>query len=339
MAEPLVSVIIVNYNGLQHLKECFESLKKTKYKNFETIFVDNGSTDQSVEFVEKNFKWVKIVKLDKNLGFAGGANVGVKHARGKYLAFLNTDVKLHPSWLMNMVKIMEKDPKIGVCTSKILLYKNPKFLNAAGLDIDIYGFILCRGLTARGYYEADKNQYKAGEVFSAHGASMLIRSDVLRKVGNFNPEYYMHYEDVDVCWRAKLAGYKVVYVPTSVVLHKIRGSTSHFSLNWKYYFERNRLRMLLQNYELLTLLKILPFYIFLKSSEMIFYTIFRKPKFSFQIATALFDCLMNLPKIIRERKFVQQKIRKIKDKELMKYMKPYSIELLLFLRGYWKAIL
>jgi hypothetical protein len=96
--------------------------------------------------------------------------------------------------------------------------------------------------------------------------------------------------------------------------------------------------MLLQNYELAMLLKILPFYIFLKFGEIIFYMIFHKPKLSLLIATALFDCLTNIPKISRERKFVQQQIRKIKDKELMKYMKPYSIELSLFLKGYWKAI-
>ncbi|MEM5882886.1 MAG: glycosyltransferase [Candidatus Aenigmatarchaeota archaeon] len=338
MKEPFVSVIIINYNGMKHLDECLSTLKKTEYENFETILVDNNSSDGSVEFVKKKFKWVKVIKLEKNFGVALASNVGIENAKGKYLAFLNNDVSLHPLWLKEMVKVMEKNSEIGACTSKLLLYSNPKFLNAAGIDIDIYGFPACRGLKCRGYYETDNNQYKFGEVFSGHGASMLIRKDILEKVGNFNPDYGMHYEDIDLCWRIRLGGYRVFYVPSSIVLHKIGGSTSFFSTERKFFLERNRLRTLLQNYELTTLIRILPIYTLLKFFEMCFYIIFGKPRLSFAIIKSFLYCLLNLPKISKDRKFIQRKVRKIKDKHLMKYMKPYSIELSLFLEGFWKAI-
>ncbi|MEM7825409.1 MAG: glycosyltransferase family 2 protein [Candidatus Aenigmatarchaeota archaeon] len=338
MKEPLVSVIIINYNGLKHLNECLSTLKKTKYKNFETILIDNNSSDGSVEFVEKKFKWVKVIKLKENFGVAFASNIGIENAKGKYVVFLNNDISLDPLWLKEMVKVIEKNPEIGACTSKLLLYSNPKLLNAAGIDVDFYGFPACRGLKHRGCYETDKNQYKIGEVFSGHGASMLIRKDVLEKIGKFNSDYGMHYEDIDVCWKIRLAGYKILYVPSSVVLHKIRGSSSFFSIEGKFFLERNRLRTLLQNYELTTLIRILPFYVFLKSLEVWFYIFFGKPRFSLQIVKSFLYCLINVPKISKDRKFVQRKVRKIKDKHLMKHMKPYSIELSLFLEGAWKAI-
>lgn len=342
MRTPLVSVIVLNYNGKKHLETCLSSIKKTKYSNFETILVDNGSSDGSVDFVRRRFKWVKVVVNEENLGFTEGNNIGYENSSGKYVVLLNNDTAVDPMWLSEMVKVLEKDKKIGACACKVKLFSKRSLFNSAGIELDIYGFASSRGLPSRNNYEEDVGQYdKVEEVFSAYGAAMMIRRSAIEEVGLFNPDYKMWFEEIDFCWRLRLAGYKIFYTPKAVVYHKLFSTrkTAIFSKKQKFFLERNRLRTMVQNYSLEMLIKILPFYMLLKLSELSLYLIFRKSGDAKAMIAAFFSNLGKLSCIAIERNHVQNKIRKVSDTEVMKHMKRTSLEFSMFLKGHGRNVL
>ena len=336
--KPLVSIVIVNHNGKHHLNTCLTSIKKTKFPSFETILVDNKSTDGSVEYVKKKFKWVKVIE-NESIIYPEGNNIGVKNSRGKYIVFLNNDTEVDKYWLKELVDVIEKHPDVAACTCKVKLFSNKSLLNSAGMECDIYGFSFSRGLICRGNLEKDKGQYdNIEEVFAAYSAAMTIRKNVFEKIDGFNTDFGFHYEEIDLSWRVRLAGYNILYVPKAVVYHKMGGAKTIYTAKTKYFIEKNRLRTMLQNYSLSMLLKILPFYSILKLSEFLLYILFRKLNYSLELATGIFNNIKKLPRILIDRKNVQ-KIRKVRDNEIVKYMKKYSVELSMFSDGYGKEIL
>ena len=213
--KPFCSVLVLNFNGLEHLEECFGSLSKLDYpkSRYEVIMVDNGSADGSVAFVRKCFPRVKVLKLDRNYGFAEGNNRGLRAAKGEYIVFLNNDTKVRPHWLSGIVDVANISEDVGICGSKIFDQK----LNA----------VMGEGrLNVLGVPEIISRHAKATECFFVSGASMLVKRKVLKRLGQcFDSEFFAYFEDVDLCWRAKLAGYKVMYAPASEVVHK-GGATS-----------------------------------------------------------------------------------------------------------------
>lgn len=211
-----ISVIIVNWNGIQHLKECFESLSKQTIKDYEIILVDNGSTDGSVNFVEREFPHVKIITLNKNYGFCKGNNIGLQHSRGGYIALLNNDTKVESSWLEELMKGMEQDPQIGICASCMVNYYKPDILDTAGDGYDICGIGFKIG-NERNILEYQKKR----EVFGACAGAALYRRSMIEQIGFFDERYFAVGEDIDLSFRAKLAGYKCEYVPTAIVYHKV----------------------------------------------------------------------------------------------------------------------
>ena len=217
-AKPLVSIVIVNFNGGEMLIQCLKSVFNSKYEPIEVILVDNKSTDGSVAIAEKLFSEkpnFKVVKLPRNVGFAQGNNVGIRYCKGKYIVFLNNDTVVDPLWLDKLVEVMEKDESVGVAQSKLLQLNNTPLFDSTGDFIDSY----CLSFR-RGYGEEDHGQYdRIEEVFSARGAAMIVRAYVLREVGAFDPDLFGSCEDIDLCWRVRLRGYKVLYVPQSIVYH------------------------------------------------------------------------------------------------------------------------
>ena len=208
-------MLVLNFNGLEHLEECFDSIAGLDYpKNrFETIMVDNGSADESVAFVRKRFPWVRIVKLDRNYGFAEGNNLGVHAAKGEYVVFLNNDTKVARGWLSGLVDAACTSESVGICGSKLFDQKMNKFIGEGRLSIF-------------GVPDITSRHSKTSECFFVSGASMLVKRKVIRHLGQcFDPEFFAYFEDVDLCWRAKLAGYKVVYAPASELVHR-GGATS-----------------------------------------------------------------------------------------------------------------
>lgn len=257
MNEPLVSVVVLNYNGLNDLKECLDSLYNLIYKNIELILVDNNSQDESVEFVKKNYNKVKIIQLDKNYGFAQGNNLGIAHTSGKYIVLLNMDTIVDRNWLFELVKVAEQSKNIGIVGSKIYYYYNRKIIDFAGSSCNKYGNARHIGIMS----EDNKLLNTQMKTFYVCGASLLFKRELYNRIKLFDPTYFAYFEDVDLCWRAWISGYDVIYAPKSFLYHKIAGVISNL---WRrvYLTERNKLRTLLKNYEIKSLVKILPRYFY-----------------------------------------------------------------------------
>lgn len=216
-----VAVLILTYNSASFLEDCLNSLEGQTFKNFETLVIDNGSTDGSPEVAER-FPWVKILRNRGNLGFARGMNVGLRECLHdfEYLVLLNPDARVDSRWLSELVRVMEADNEIGVCTSLVFSYDGREVAHAGGCVLNLLLGIM-GGYRPNEKQLLDKKVYK---VFYASGSSIIIRSKLLREVGLFDPMYFGYYEDVDLCWRSWLRGYKVVCNPKSIAFHYESGS-------------------------------------------------------------------------------------------------------------------
>ncbi len=238
---PTVSVIIPNWNGAHLLPACLASLRRQTYPPLEVLVVDGASTDDSVAIARAAYPGVRVLALPRNRGFAGNVNAGLRAARGEVLALLNNDAEADPGWLAELVRGFAADPRVGLCASKILLHDRPTVLNAAG---DLYRR---DGTPAnRGVWEEDRGQFDTPEyVFGASGAALAIRREVLADIGLFDEGLYMYCEDVDLCFRAQLHGYRCLYVPTARVYHRL-SATGGGPLA-SYYCGRNFIYVLLKN--------------------------------------------------------------------------------------------
>lgn len=256
--EPLVSIVILNYNGRQHLKDCLESVGKLAYGNKEVIFVDNASSDGSVRFVRQNYPLVKIIENSRNLGVAAGNNVGINAANGKYVFLLNPDTEVHSLCLDSLTKVMDVDNSIGVCGAKIRLFDERQRLQHAGGRYHVIGVALDRGL-----YEIDSGQYsKIEDVSFVCGAALMFRKEVLSSVGALDPAFFMYHEEVDFCLRMWLNGLRVSYVPNAMVYHKSRYFASLKSGKREplieFHKNKNTLTILLKNFGMIDIVKWLP---------------------------------------------------------------------------------
>lgn len=247
---PRASVIIVNYNGRKHLGKCLNSLLKQKYQDYEIILVDNGSTDSSADYVEQEFPQVRVTRNGTNQGFGQGNNVGARWAKGEYLAFLNPDTAVEPGWLESLIAALESDPQAGLATSKILLLADPGRINTCGNDVHVTGLTLCRGVGM------DRDAFgDVTEVSAVSGAAFVAPREVFEALTGFDETFFMYMEDTDLSWRARLAGYRCLYVPQSVVHHDY---SLRFGPLKTFYQERNRYLMLLKSLRWCTLLVLLP---------------------------------------------------------------------------------
>ena len=237
MSAPKVSIIIVNYNGKELLQKCLDSLLKVNYDNFEIILVDNNSTDGTVEFITKNYPSLIIIKLDSNKGFAEPNNVAAKISKGKYLLFLNNDTVVTPNFISEMVKVMETDKKIAVCQS--LLLKPDGSVDSSGDFIDHSGVV----------YNSKTKIDEIREVSSARGASMLVRSDIFEKLDGFDQKFFITFEDVDLCWRSWILGYRVLIIPTSIVYHEGGITIKKIKSEIAFHGFKNQLAMKITNFE------------------------------------------------------------------------------------------
>jgi len=233
----LVSIIIVNYNGRGLLQECFKSLTKVDYPNYEIILVDNNSVDDSIEFVKNNYPPTIIIKLDKNYGFAYPNNVGAKNAKGKYFVFLNNDTQVTPNFISEMVKIMENDPKIGLCQS-LLLRPNGE-VDSSGDFIDKIGIS----------FSSKEKVNDVSEILSAKGASMMIRKSVFEQLGGFDEKFFVSFEDIDFGWRSWIHGHKAVVVPKSIVYHMGGHTIKSMKPEIAFHSYKNQLSMKITNFE------------------------------------------------------------------------------------------
>ncbi len=246
-----VSVIILNWNGERFLKQYLPVLiKYTQPELAEIVVADNGSTDNSLLLLRNDFPNVRLITFDKNYGFAEGYNKALDQTDTEYTVILNSDVEVTPEWLLPMVDYMDKNTDVAACQPKILaFYDRSRFehAGAAGGFIDMFGFPFCRGRVFT-EVEKDTRQYDdVSDIFWASGACLFIRTDVFKKEGGFDADFFAHMEEIDLCWRLKNRGYRISCVPQSVVYH-VGGGTLNTEHPHKTYLNyRNNLLMLYKN--------------------------------------------------------------------------------------------
>jgi GT2 family glycosyltransferase len=243
-AEPMATVIVINWNGLRYLDPCFESLRAQEIDGrFETMLLDNGSTDGSPDHVRRRWPEVRIVSSGGNLGFAAGNNLGMRRAAGRHIVLLNPDTRVQAGWLQGLLDAARSDEKVGAVTSKLVFMADPTEIQNAG------SLLLSDGSGAdRGFHERDQGQFETREeVFGACGAAVLYRREMLDDTGMFDETFFNYYEDTDLSWRMRLRGWKVLYEPRALVHHVHAGSSGEWSPFFTFHVDRNRLFMILKN--------------------------------------------------------------------------------------------
>lgn len=319
LVPPLVSVIIVNYNGKGYVGRCVETVLKNKYPNFEAIVVDNGSKDGSVEFLRKTFaknKKFKVLALEKNFGPAYARNKGVEKARGQYLAFLDNDTIPEKDWLIFLVKAMEKDSTVGACQCKLLLARDRNKLDYVGDYLSQLGFLVQKCQTG----EQDQGQYdQRFAILSAKSAGMGMRREVFDKIGGFDPDYFIYMEETDLGWRSWLAGYRTIFVPESIVYHEFGSSTlvdpDRQNYRVKFHGTKNYIMTLIKNLGLINLIKILPCHCLLWWGIAFWLLAKRQFKNGFLVIKGISWNLIYLPQNLAKRRKIQ-KARVVKDAQI-----------------------
>ncbi len=244
-----IAIIIVGYNSHKYLKDCLSSIKKSVFKNYFIIFVDNHSQDESVEFIRKNFPKIRIIQNSKNLGFAQGNNIGTKEAirqKADFVFLLNPDTILDSQCLQ---KLIEKADNQTILQPQVLLYhkgKKTNMINTAGNALNYLGFSYC------GDYKKQARQFKKDkEISLASGSALFIPIPIIEKIDLFERNFFMYHEDVDFCWRARLANFGIKLIPKAVVWHKYVFLKNKMKM---FYSERNRLLFIFKNFSLKTIL-------------------------------------------------------------------------------------
>jgi len=251
ISSPCVFIIVVNWNGVADTLECLESLRHLDYPNFQVVLVDNASVDDSVEIVRRKAPSTRIIANTRNLGFTGGNNVGIRYALengADYVWLLNNDTIVDRNALSSFLKAADSDPAIGILGSKIYYYSERSVLSFAGATID-WG----KGRSPHvGRGESDRGQYDTvRDVERVSGCSMLVKKDVCDRVGLLDDDFFLYAEDVDWCVRARIAGFRCVYVPASMVFHKEAASMKAKdgkSTLFLYYNTRNFLKMITKHH-------------------------------------------------------------------------------------------
>jgi len=247
---PKIAVVILNWNGIKHLGEFLPSVLASTWPDLDIIVGDNGSTDGSVEFLQQNFPSVQIIQNDKNYGFTGGYNRVLEKVDADYFILLNSDVEVHNGWIEPVIDLMETDPLVAAAVPKIKSFAQKNYYEhagAAGGFIDVFGYPFCRG---RMFYEIeeDNGQYEqSGEVFWASGAAMFVKKQYWVEAGGFDDRFFAHMEEIDLCWRLKNMGYKIMYCAESEVYH-VGGGTLNTENPFKTFLNfRNNLLLLKNN--------------------------------------------------------------------------------------------
>lgn len=330
---PLVSVIVINYNGKEFLKDCLESIYGQTYHNFELILVDNGSTDGSVQFIKEKFPDTILIENKENLGFAVANNQGIEISRGKYVALLNNDTVVDRDWLKNLVTAAESSSEnTGMWAGKILSLENPNIIDSVG------GLIISNDGIAkgRGRLERDIGQYdREEEVFIPSACAALYRKRMFDEVGLFDEDFFAYCEDTDLGLRARLAGWKTISAPKAVVYHHYSGTTGKYTSIKAYLVERNHIWLAIKNFPLSKLL-LLPLYTFWRYLMQV-YGIFRKKgaggrfledfsgsELLIILLKALWGATKGMPVILKKRRYIQKK-KIVTDKEINNLFKRYGI--------------
>ena len=294
-----------------------ESLREITYSTFEVLCVDNGSNDGSPMMIREEFPEVRLLEQQENLGFVGANILAYQEASGEYILFLNSDTQVEPQFLFHMTSFMEQNPDAGGCEPKILWMRDPSRLDSVG------DYLTWTGMLYHDRYLAlDKDLESTFPIFSAKGACMMFRASVLREVGMFDTKYFAYFEETDLCWRVWLSGWKIYFVPAAKVSHLMAGTSrdtdSHLV---NYHSFKNRIHSMLKNFGLLELVKVVPIHLIMCLAIAVLYILRGRRRKGAAIISAMIWNIRNLTSTVRERRLVQRDIRRISDRELMKFAK------------------
>lgn len=312
-----VTVIIVTYNSEKTIIDCLKSIYRQKYCDFKTKIVDNNSTDQTVSFAETVSKRLehplKIINLFENIGFAEGNNKAFNGETSEYIALVNPDMIINEIWLEELVCAMYSNVSIGICASKIVVH-NTAIIDTAG---DGYSKTL-KGFKCGEGFDVPLFDFKQN-VFGACAGAALYRREMLEEIGFFDEDFFLIHEDTDLNFRAQLAGWKVMYVPTAIAHHKVRSSIGIMSDLAVYYSLRNSELVRIKNVPLGIFLRYLPWFIISEISEFIYFAI--KHRHFRLFLKAKRDALKMLPLMLKKRKKIM-KNKKVSNKYIMSIMTP-----------------
>ncbi len=332
---PLVHIVVLNYNGMRFLKDCFESLEKGTYPNQEVVLLDNLSTDESVEYIKTNFPKTRIIQTGSNGGFSKAYNLAFEACKGDYLVMLNNDVKVRSNWLEPLVKACESDKTIAAAAPKLVSMHDINLFEYAGASggyLDKYGYPFARG---RVFFtlEKDTGQYDdEAEIFWATGAAMFIRISALKKTGGLDEDFIHHMEEIDLCWRMNLCGFKLKIVPQSVVEHYGGATIIPDSYQKTYWNHRNSIFMLFKNLERKNLFPLIFRHLFLDELAAIWYLSKLQFHKVLAVQVAHLWILAHLGALIRNRKDAQSR-RAVGDDKVFRHIYPRSIAFRYFIYG------
>lgn len=322
--------MVLNWNGDRFVEECLISLEAQTYHPLEIIVVDNASTDGSVDFIKMRFPEVKLIVIERNLGFGGGNNIGIQASQGRYILVVNNDACLDPACIEELKRCIEKNERYGACASKILLKGEDGLIDSAGILVFPDGLSIGRGrLEMGGRYDEE------GEVFFSSGCASLLRREMLDDIGLFDEDFFAYADETDMGWRAQLAGWKCTYNPKAVVYHHHSASSSAYSNLKAFLVERNRIWVAIKYFPI-SLLIFGQFYtlgryfyqaygaLFGKGAAGRFTKEFSKIRLIKVLLKVYISIFKNIPTLVRKRSQIRQK-KRISNKEIYTLFKKFGI--------------
>ena len=324
--EPLVSIIILNYNGIKYVENCLRSVLNTNYTNFEVIFVDNASTDGSYELIKRLFgsnPRIKIIRNKSNLGFSGGNNVGFRYAKGKYIVLLNNDTIVDPNWLAEMIYVLETHPDIAIAQPVIVHMENPKKIQNMGFLVDRL-LLLSKPIGSLYDVEKIKNNCVLEGITYASGACLFIRREALKKIGYFDPKFKIYFDDSYWGMLAWLAGLKVATITTTKIYHKESATIDVIGSKFKaFYGTAARIAIIIRLYPMRKVIVSLLCFLALWFLYTV-YKAFTSRMYSIIISTlkAYMWSLMNIGYIVGWRKKIKFLIKEVNYRKMFKHLMP-----------------
>lgn len=329
---PFFSIIIPNWNGRHLLEECLESIFAQTFRDFETIVVDNGSTDGSVDFLQDRYQdRIRLIPLKENLGFAGGNNRGIEMARGKWVVFLNNDAVADVRWLEELHEASGRHPDVEIFACKVLNYHRRNEIDTVGHLL--YPDGIARG---RGRLEEDRGQYdREEEVFFPSGCAAAFRKDLLDLLGGFDESFFAYGDDTDLGLRARLFGSRCLLVPRAVAYHKYSSTTGTYSEFKVYQVERNRVWVMLKYFPLRWIL-VSPFYTMVRMTYHFAAALrgigasgrFAEKGSAWRlirtVARAYYDALVRLPTVLSERRRIRT-LRRVPSGKFTEWLRCYRL--------------
>jgi len=329
-ADVKLAVVVLNFNGAPFLGACLSSLTQSSYKDFDTYLVDNRSRDASVDMVRRTFPGVKIIVNEGNLGFAAAYDRVFRALAYDYIVLLNNDTVVDEDWLWSLLETAEASPRTAACTSRVLLMEDPRIVDHAGGVFSVIGSGLEFGKWSH-------DLCSGGEPFEVGfgtGCSLLVRREAYLKVGGFDPCYVFYHEDVDLCWKFRMFGFSVMYVPESIVYHHVGGGCYQGideSPSRTYFCQKNRLANMIKNLEAPNLIWGLGISAGYDALRMGRFFLQNRKDLLLAVLTGYAEALARLRDLMSQRRFIQRG-RSVSDAELKPYMPPLRTSILEYRR-------